>query len=607
MKESNEDHVTFTELSSIGLELVLEFVYGGFLTLTEKNMEDIVAVASYLQIHCVLECCCDFIRETLSVENCMEYLKLASNYALDTVASDVIHQVSIIEYVDDFILANILDLHMSNDHTKIPLVKTVRKLVTSDKIQIAELTLFNIVVDWLLAEPSREGHSEEVMKYVKFTLIPQPDLERLLAEPRCDALGIRDRIDTALNYVSLPVRKKIQWDTPVDQIRGRPHVTVVFSHIWQDFNQCSRNLQVLLESNNDEDEDDDNTDDDDDDDDDISVHEFSKEAMWIQIPQLPKTFRSSSAVPIKNFLFICGGSDGRTLPAHKECHVFDPITWQWDKIAPMNVGRYAFTLVAHEEELYAIGGRTQNDVCIDSIEKYSLRDNCWEIVAHYIAPAAHVAAVSATGLLYMYGGETDNTSSVVSFKSFDPRRREWKSLPLCPGIDVMYSDCTLLSLQNYLCVLCPHDTRSDDMICFNINTQQWVRFSCASVCDLGDLGSFITDGRSIYCLGGDRNLRFTPDIENNACHWLYLPEPNTPDYVHFHRMCCMIVIPYDRLEEAKQKALADKKVMYCCTISSLLWVFDQYLNIPCELGQQHINRCLAPFYCLGLLLPPVIS
>ena len=577
MKESNDDRVTFTELTSTGLEHVLEFVYGGCLNPTDENIEDVVAVASYLQIHCVLECCCDFIRETSSVENCAGYLKLSSNYALDTVRSDLIRQVSVIEYIDDFILDNISNLYMSNEHTKIPLFETMRKLVTSNKILISELTLYDIVVDWLLAEPSRKGQSEELMKYVKFTLMHQADLERLQAEPQCDAFAIRCRIETALKYVSLPVRKKIQWDSPVDQVRGRPRVTAVISHILND-NQSCRNFHILLEGSDDDDDDDDYTDDEDDGN---SVREISDQAMWIQIPQLPKKFRSTSAASIKNFLFICGGSGGLKLPGYKEGHVFDPVTWQWDKIAPMNVGRHSFTLVAHEEELYAIGGRTQNDACIDSIEKYSLRDNFWKVVAHYIAPAAHVAAVSATGLLYMYGGETDDTSDVESFQSFEPRHCEWKSLPLCPGDDVTYSDCALLSLQNYLCVLCPHESRSDDMMCFNVNTQQWVRFSCAHVSHMANLGSFTTDRRSIYCLGGDESLRFTPDIENNVCHLQYLPEPDTPDHLLYNRMCCMIVIPYDRLKEAQQTALGNKKGINLASNG----VSDQYLNIPIELGQ----------------------
>ena len=555
MRESNEDRVTLTELSSTGLELVLEFVYGGCLTLTDENLEDIVAVASYLQIHCVLECCCIFIRETLAVDSWAAYLKLASNYALDTVKSDVIRQVSVIDYIDDFILQNILNLHMSNEHTKIPLFETVRKLVTSDKIQISELTLFNIVVDWLLAEPSRKEHSEELMKYVKFTLIPEPDLKRLLAEPRCDALGIRCRIETALKYVSLPVRKKIQWDSPVDQVRGRPRVTAVFNDLIKRNDPSCRNLHVLLEDKMNED---DTGDDTDDEDDSCNVRKNSKEAMWIQIPQLPKKFCSSSAVSIKNFLFICGGSDGTINTIYKECHVFDPVTWQWDKIAPMNVGRTEFTLVVHEEELYAIGGRTQNEVCIDSIERYSLQDNCWEVVAHYSTPAARVAAVSAAGLLYMYGGEDDVAYDVTSFKSFDPRICQWKSLPLCPGNNVRYSDCTLLSLQDHLYVLCPFESRFDDMTCFNVCTQQWVRFTCGYFFSPEvNLGSFITDGRYIYCLGGDESLRCIPDIANKYCHLLSLPKPENLNHI-YEGMCFLLAIPHDRLEESKQNALRDK-------------------------------------------------
>ena len=424
----------------------------------------------------------------------------------------------------------------------------MRKLVSSNKIQISELNLYGTVVDWLRAEPNRMEYCGELTKHIRFMLIPLPELKRLQAHPDCDSTEVGENIEQALKYVSLPVTRKIQWESPVDQVRGKPSITVIFND--KAFTNTRVTLNVLLENSDDYDDDSDS----DSDEEDSEQNQTNREALWVEMMQLSDRFSGSSVACIKSFLFVCGGSNGTMLNhAYRECHVFDPVTWQWDKIAPMNVGRCSFPLVVHKEKLYAIGGRIQNDDCTDSMEKYSLRDNCWQVVAPYHVPAADVAAVSATGLLYMYGGETDDTSEVRSFCSLDTHTNERKFLPLCHGDDVRYEECTLLCLQNYLCVLCPHDCRCDDMICFNISTQQWVRFFLG-LFDMFNLGVFLDNDRSIYCVGGSQNLRFAPDIENNSYHVQDLPESENSEQYASNASCCWLTIPYGLILEAQLKA-----------------------------------------------------
>ena len=541
MRESSEDHVTLPALSSTTLALVLDFVYGGCLALSEENMEDVVAVANYLQIHCVLECCCDFIRQTLSVDNCISYLKIAFKYALDTIPSQDIHQDCILKSIEHFILRNISAMLLSNEYVKIP-IETMRKLVASNETKMSELHLYRVVVDWLLADPSRNENCEELMKYIRFTHIPLQDLESLQVHPDCDTTAVRNTIETALKYVSLPVAKKIQLQSPVDQVRGKPCVTALFSNILTDNDTC-KDLYVLIENSDDYDSDD-SSDDvyDDDEEEESGDHQTSKEAMWVQLP-FPEKFNVSHVASIKNFLFICEDLCGSV--SEPSCHVFDPVTWEWDKIASMTIIRSSFTLVVHDEELYAIGGRSPNLGYMDSIEKYSLQDNSWEVVAHYHVPAVGVAAVSTAGLLYMYGGENDDGDEVQSFRSYDAACREWKSLPLYDDeADVCwYMECTLLSLQDCLFVL-PHDDGGCFMPCFNLNWQQWIRLSCPY--DVSR-GAFLADDSSIYCVGGSTYLRFAPAIENDDYHVKYLPEPDISDFVRYPR-CCLLSIPYHHLE-----------------------------------------------------------
>ena len=422
----------------------------------------------------------------------------------------------------------------------------MNKLVASDKIKVAELTLYNIIVDWLLADPSRKEYCDELMKHIRFMLIPLTDLERLQAHPDFDTEVVKYEIEKALKYVSVPVAKKIQWESPVDQVRGRPSVTAIFSG----------NLQVLSDSR-DISYDDENDGDNDSDDDGSSDQQQTNEAVWIEVQPWPELYGFGTA-SIKNFLFVCGGS----ATAVRECHVFDPVTWQWDKIAPMNVGRTDFTLVVHEEELYAIGGSTMNFTQhIDSIEKYSLRENCWETVAHYHVPASHVAAVSAEGLLYMYGGENDE-GEVESFQSFDTCSREWKSLPLSDEEGIQYIACTLLSLSTYLCVFSPWGSPgTNDIMCFQISTQQWIRFFGPRVLFLGGDRFYVLEGQSVYGFTRTEYCRLGLDVDNTKYYLQHLPYRSVPNYCFSDAVCLgCLRIPHGRLETAKLEALRKPNV-----------------------------------------------
>ena len=534
MKESSKDYVTLAAVYSAGLVPVLDFIYGGSLTLAEENLKDIIAVASYLQIHCVLDCCCDFVRHILSPDNCLEYLTLASTYALDTVTSKDIHQDSVMQCIELFIMQSMSDLCQLNEHVKIPF-ETMRKIAASNEVKTTELTLYNIIVDWLLAEPGRQEYSDELLKHIRFVSVPVGDLGKLQTPPDCGAATVLCGIQEALNYVTLPITKKIQSESPV---RGKPCIATVYRK-WDVSNTAC--MHVLL--NND------------------GESLSSKAREWIQMERWPTECAERAAASIKNFLFICGGHSANTrfsTTSSRECHVFDTVTWQWGKIAPMNIARGMFTLIVHDEELYAIGWTSQGDY-VDSIEKYSLRENCWEVVAHYPVPAAYVAAVSAAGLIYMYGGENP-PNQAQCFQSFDPCSGEQKPLPLYDTYDAFYMDCALLSLKDYLCVVSPRKNKIKDLMCFNINTEQWVRFSCNNFFEFALQTGYLVDkdDHSIYCIGGYQNLQFVPNFDKHVFRLQYIPQPS--GLTLFDPMCCWLAMPYGRLAEARMRTRAHPNV-----------------------------------------------
>ena len=53
------------------LEQIIEFFYTSLVGINEDNVQDLLAVASHLQVQSVLDACCEFLRRKLTDENCL--------------------------------------------------------------------------------------------------------------------------------------------------------------------------------------------------------------------------------------------------------------------------------------------------------------------------------------------------------------------------------------------------------------------------------------------------------------------------------------------------------------------------------------------------------
>lgn len=53
------------------LGLMVEFFYTSMVEINEENVQDLLAVASLLQVQSVVDACCEFLRRQLTDENCL--------------------------------------------------------------------------------------------------------------------------------------------------------------------------------------------------------------------------------------------------------------------------------------------------------------------------------------------------------------------------------------------------------------------------------------------------------------------------------------------------------------------------------------------------------
>lgn len=67
-------------VESEALEMIITFCYSGAVELTVDNVEYVLAGAKELQIDSLVSLCADMLEDTLSINNCIQYLQIADKH-----------------------------------------------------------------------------------------------------------------------------------------------------------------------------------------------------------------------------------------------------------------------------------------------------------------------------------------------------------------------------------------------------------------------------------------------------------------------------------------------------------------------------------------------
>ena len=130
-----------------------------------------------------------------------------------------------------------------------------------------------------------------------------------------------------------------------------------------------------------------------------------------------------SAAVIAEKLYACAGEGGR---AHITVERFGPAHETWELLRPTLHRRKDTTVAVLQDRLYVVGGMSDDDTALDSVESYDPETNSWEesVLVSRARSGAKVARVN--GSLYVLGGAGE---SLRSAERFDPVTGRWEALP----------------------------------------------------------------------------------------------------------------------------------------------------------------------------------
>lgn len=383
MTEKETDEVTLSVVTAAGLSQILDYIYGGKMTICQENLKNIVEAAGYLQVQSVLSECCLYVRQTLARDTCLQYAQLVDLYNLK-LSDETLKQM------ETLISTHTGNFLRTGKHVLLPfrdLLAYLQETCISDQEYIQEIELFERVMEWLKAYPSRRERVYEVLSNIRFKLMTEDDLQSvqenliLTSDER-----VHDMIASAREYVCADVISKLAVMSEDTKLRGSPSVILFSGHT--DDGHVSKSFYALREKDS--------------------------NPSWIQFPDIPYEFIQASVASWNGYVFVCGGwtcwpSNGETTNA---CYVFDPRAWKWSAIAPMKRGRVDFPLVAHNDKLYALGGLfhvyQKGDVSLKEVnprvDVFDPESNTWCVSGVMDTLTTGHNAISYKEHIYIYGG-----------------------------------------------------------------------------------------------------------------------------------------------------------------------------------------------------------
>ena len=442
--------------------------------------------------------------------------------------------------------------------------------------------------------PDHQEHGLDLMKCIRFTLIPMHELQELLKSSfMCDNLGVKRMVEDALKYISLNVTERLKIESPKDQARGGLWLCVFGGFDKSQPNNGRHRFQVLLANR--------------------KLIPYPDKDSWIEMPELPQHFYDSSVVSARGHIFVCGGWNDVGLhlgdvPAIATCHVLDPVTWHWGKIASLKFPRADFCLVVHCGDLYAIGGSGPSqglEPLIRAVERYSWNEDCWRVVTQLTPPVHSVECAASLGEhIYTYCvsvGRDHENSYVATLRCFDSKNDAWEELPSSDDKVWERGIYKMVTVQDCIFIA---KVGSQYIRAYNPNTRQWHNFELFPF-DQNRFSTLLSVEDRVYFLGnkdrygsnsacsfivpkfapGKRVLLFPSPLPSLHGSLRGLPEP----------LCTAVAMPYHHIESAKQKQ--------CCTwppsFAMTLTLMRTYLLVALSLVVRSTSRfthCENPFW-----------
>ena len=488
MRERNEQRIEIKleEATASVVEDVLQYIYTGNVSVTEESCHNLIATADYLLLPGLKTLAVDFLKEKVTVQNCVFNFYFASKY----------HCTELTEICCSVINLNFSDVLKTDDFLNLDM-KQVMEWVSSDDINVrAEEEVFTGIVDWVSHNRSeREVCFPDLIRQVRLRSSSQDILLKKLVN--------EDLVTTNIECVNFVLRAIVHSNESLSreprnclkvQVEGiflcggtkalcyLPHVNMwykmanttfehqnhallldrqrvcIFSKQDTDFQshlvECyvpSTNLWCSFQSGFKYDEQF------------CSVSAVSGYSFlnaltyegqrpymytydintnnWNMLEAVPTNQWGVCVISQGHHIYIIGGTHCGDFVAAGNTQVvrFNPSNESVEEVAPLNEARHNAFGAAMNDKIYVAGGIQmieQRCRLLNTCEVYDPSTNEWHLMVDLCVPRHSASMVCFKGALYVIGGLKNTNNQVatreLSVEMFDSETSEWKEKSTIP-------------------------------------------------------------------------------------------------------------------------------------------------------------------------------
>ncbi|XP_051918030.1 gigaxonin [Hippocampus zosterae] len=204
-------------------------------------------------------------------------------------------------------------------------------------------------------------------------------------------------------------------------------------------------------------------------------------------------------------IVVVGGEDRRTRKptalTRCMCPLYDTNRQTWIELQPISIARIGHGVVSAEGFLFVVGGRDENNIVLDTGEKYDPESNTWSPIPSMLQTRQNFGVVELDGLIYILGGENAE-SELTTVEVFDPHVKTWKmqtSMTMIRKVGCYAS----MNKKIYAIGGGSYGKLFDSVESFDPKTQQWTGLCPLKERRFGSVACGV--GKELYVFGGVRS------------------------------------------------------------------------------------------------------
>ena len=172
LKERYQDTIAIQQFDGESIQILIEFIYTGTIDINTDNVMSLLSTADYLQIDDVKEFCFEFLKQALTVENCLEIWKVSNLYS----------NLSTLQQTYQYICEHFLEIVLEDSFKNLSISALNSLISRLDRNKVEEISVYKAILNWVQYDDNRKPDFPELFEKIDLSKVPTDFVAKEVAE-----------------------------------------------------------------------------------------------------------------------------------------------------------------------------------------------------------------------------------------------------------------------------------------------------------------------------------------------------------------------------------------------------------------------------------------